>query len=168
MLLSNTEKLQCNNQNCCTILRFFSLIILSIIDDFKSNLWHLKAVLYVLWYYKDLNGELSSCWYTWGRQKNSRLDSKELTQFLVFHTGDRDVWSFVFLIADHSIETVSSPKRSDSSFFFNVSKDFSSSFAKVSSPIKLSFVLNLKMKSVTAALPVKLNPSIFLSLRTSL
>ena len=38
MLLSNTEKLQCNNQNCCTILRFFSLIILSIIDDFKSNL----------------------------------------------------------------------------------------------------------------------------------
>ena len=53
-------------------------------------------------------------------------------------------------------------------FFFNVSKDFSSSFAEVSSPIKLSFVLNLKMKSVTAALPVKLNPSIFLSLRTSL
>ena len=30
------------------------------------------------------------------------------------------------------------------------------------------FVLNLKVKSVTAALPVKLNPSIFLSLRTSL
>ena len=62
MLLSNTEKLQCNNQNCCTILRFFSLIILSIIDDFKSNLWHLKAVLYVLWYYKYLNDKLSSCW----------------------------------------------------------------------------------------------------------
>ena len=44
------------------LLFVFSLIILSIIDDFKSNLCNSKPVLCVLWYYKDLNGELSSCW----------------------------------------------------------------------------------------------------------